>query len=521
MDWDAVVVGGGLGGLTAGALCATAGQRVLLVEKNETVGGAATCFTRGERRFEVSLHETTHPYSGADPKGRIFRALDLMEKVEFVPIPEYCRIKAPHLGLDLRLPHGLTPLQAALTESFPEQRRQIAAFLRQIDRTQEAIAFFVEKHDGAWWRGHLAELPLDLWAVMRDFRGTLSEVMQRYFGSTEALKLALTANLCYYTDDPDTFWWLAYAVAQGGFFKGGGYYIKGGSAALSGALADIITANGGTILTGMSASEILCDDDGAVCGLRLADGRAEVTSCLFGNASPHALAGMLPPEQAQALRDSFADRQPSISLFEASIALDRSGSALGIDTYSTAFLPDWMTNLSDFTQAAPILGDAPGGRLPPMIVVDYGQINSSLAENVPAPISITGIDRLENWHGLSDKDYRARKKAWLDALIARCDEAWPGFAAAVQSADLATARTMADFLGSPGGAVYGFAPRPPRFSMPGPRGQVRSNTPVPGLWLASAYAGFGGFTGAMGGGAMAALKALRDTGNAKVLENDS
>jgi phytoene dehydrogenase-like protein len=521
MAWDAIVVGGGLGGLTAGALCATAGQRVLLVEKNETVGGAATCFRRGERRFEVSLHETTHPDSGADPKGRIFRALDLMEKVEFVPIPEYCRVKAPHLGLDLRLPHGLAPLKEALTEAFPEQRKEIAAFLRQIGRTQEAISLFVERHDGAWWRANLAELPLDLWAVVRDFRGTLSEVMQRYFGSSEALKLALTANLFYYTDNPDTFWWLAYAVAQGGFFKGGGYYIKGGSVALSNALAGIITANGGTILTGIAAEEILCNEHGAVCGLRLADGRVETTSCLFGNASPHALAAMLPPEQARTLRDSFADRQPSISLFEASIALDRPGSALGIDTYSTAFLPDWMTNLSDFAHAAPILGQPPGGRLPPMIVVDYGQIESGLADEAPAPVSITGIDRLENWAGLSDEAYRARKRAWLDALIARCDAAWPGFAAAVASADLATARTMAQYLGSPGGAVYGFAPRPPRLSMPGPRGQVRSNTPVPGLWLASAYAGFGGYTGAMGGGAMAAQRALRSGGSAGVPEGGS
>ncbi len=78
---------------------------------------------------------------------------------------------------------------------------------------------------------------------------------------------------------------------------------------------------------------------------------------------------------------------------------------------------------------------------------------------------------------------------------------------------------MANYLGSPGGAVYGFAPRPPRLSMPGPHGQVRSNTPVPGLWLASAYAGFGGVTGAMGGGAMAAMKMLRDAGNAEVLES--
>ena len=42
-DYDAIVIGAGLGGLTAGALFAHAGHRVLIIEQNETFGGAASC----------------------------------------------------------------------------------------------------------------------------------------------------------------------------------------------------------------------------------------------------------------------------------------------------------------------------------------------------------------------------------------------------------------------------------------------------------------------------------------------
>ena len=41
-DWDAVIVGGGHNGLTAAAYLARAGQSVLVLERRERLGGAAT-----------------------------------------------------------------------------------------------------------------------------------------------------------------------------------------------------------------------------------------------------------------------------------------------------------------------------------------------------------------------------------------------------------------------------------------------------------------------------------------------
>src|SRR6185295_14588007 len=41
-DWDAIVVGGGHNGLTAAAYLARAGKSVLVLERRERLGGAAT-----------------------------------------------------------------------------------------------------------------------------------------------------------------------------------------------------------------------------------------------------------------------------------------------------------------------------------------------------------------------------------------------------------------------------------------------------------------------------------------------
>ena len=124
-------------------------------------------------------------------------------------------------------------------------------------------------------------------------------------------------------------------------------------------------------------------------------------------------------------------------------------------------------------------------------------------------MSIVGVDRLSNWEGLSDDDYRARKNIWLAAIIKHLDEEWPGFSNAVAQKEFATARTMHEYLNTPGDAIYGFAPNvPEKMPLSGP--PRTPQTSIKGLWLASAYAGFGGFTGAMGAGGEAAKAALHE-----------
>ena len=55
--FDAIVIGSGLGGLIAGALYARSGRRVLVLERNETFGGAAAVYKHGALTIEATLHE--------------------------------------------------------------------------------------------------------------------------------------------------------------------------------------------------------------------------------------------------------------------------------------------------------------------------------------------------------------------------------------------------------------------------------------------------------------------------------
>ena len=510
--FDAVVIGSGLGGLTAGALYARAGNRVLLLERNAVFGGAATTYRYGDMTVEGSLHETADPRKTLDPKGPVFEALDLYDVLEFAPAPDFYEVRSATLTAPFVLPHGFDDVEAALISRFPDQESNIKRFLRQIRRSLMALEYLRGPHDALWRLAHVSELPLDLWAVIRDFRSSLSEVLERYFGEDEAIKIALAANLPYYADDPDKLWWLTYAVAQGSYLNGGGVYIKGGSQRLCDRLVDIIREGNGVAISRCSVERLELNDDGAVarvCYNAAESGGQAIaeTPVVFANAAPHAIADLLPETMRRDFMTPYVDKPLSISLFSATFGLDRPPCELGITHYSTALIPDWMRALTDYRKSAALFEAAPGELMPAMVVVDYDQLDSGLTGDGLYPVSVVSPDRLANWEELDVETYRARKKAWGEAFRNRLDREWPGFAACVSETTISTARAMKDHLNTPGGAVYGFAMAPPRRGPISPPMQVE--TSIDGLWLASAFGGAGGFSGAMGCGAAAAKAALK------------
>ncbi len=510
-QFDAIVIGSGLGGLTAGAMYARAGKRVLLLERNAGFGGAASTYRHGAMTVEASLHETADPRRTIDPKGAVFEALDLYDEIELAPVPDFHEIRGPMLGEPFVLPHGFAAIEAALIARFPHQKKNAKRFLRHVRRSLRALDFVGGGHSALWRIANAADFPLELWAVMRDFRSSLSDVLQRHFGDDEAIKIALAANLPYFADDPDEFWWLGYAIAQGGFLQGGGNYIKGGSQRLSDRLAEIIREENGVTKTRCTVYGVDVDPDGAVSQVRYEDSesggsKTAEAAVVFANAAPHVVAEMLPEESREGFAESYRDKPLSISLLSATFGLSRPPAELGVTHYSTVLVPEWVRALSDYKKSVEILAEAPGDKMPVLTVVDYNQIDSDIREDGLYAVNVVCVDSTENWEGLDAGAYEARREAWRAAILARLDQEWPGFEAAALSSTVATARSMQRHLNTPGGAIYGFALRPPRSGPIRPPRQVETN--IDGLWLASAFGGGGGFTGSMACGAAAARGAL-------------
>ncbi len=518
-NFDAIVIGSGLGGLTAGALYARAGHRVLLLERNQQFGGAATTYQHAGLTIESSLHETTSPQDTKDPKSQIFQALDIMDDIEFVPVGNFYEVRSPLLGEPFTLPHGLHSAEQVLIKRFPQHTKSIRELFRRLSDIRETMGMFMEKHDGLWWFLHAPSLPLRLWSALRDSRNSLSTVFQRLFDGDEAIKIALAANLIYYADDPDQLWWLAYAVAQSGYIAGGGYYIRGGSQTLSDQLVKIIEDEGGVAQSGRTVTRVLLDKHGRASGVEHeatngGETQSDHAPVLFGNAAPHVLANALPSDVRETFMAPYNDKPVSISLFSIALGLKFRPSEFGVTSYSTFILPDWMTTLGSKRENARLLSEPPRQRIPSIAFVDYSVIDSGLNIEAPYLASITGVDRMENWTGISKAQYDQRRTEWMEAILSMLDKEFPGISAAVVHKEMATASTMQKYLNTPNGALYGFAPRPPEhFPLKGP--EHTPKTTIEGLWLASAFAGSGGYTGAMMSGAIAAKMALTHTNRSR------
>ena len=519
-SFDAVVIGSGLGGLTAGALLAKAGYSVCLLERNTSLGGAASCYRVGTLTIEAALHETADPRDPREVKHGILKRLDLLDKFEWLPVGGLYTIQGGPIGEPFSLPHGFAEARAALSERFPAAKKPIGRVLGKMEGLYNTVGRLSEARENHSIGGLLGALT-GSYPIVSGWHSSLDDVFGEEFGGDEAVKLGLAANLPYYSADPKKLWWLFYAIAQSGYLGSGGVYVKGGSRTLGAKLGGAIKRAGGTVLFGAAATAIEVNSEGAACAVVTA-AKGEKPSQRFearvvlAAPAPQAIARMLPEEAALRFQAAFEGRPLSTSLFSAHFGLKVNPAQFGLKDYSTILLPSWMTSLSDYPRSSALLGANPNGKLPMLTIANYGAIDSGLDDSGgPTLVSVVGVDEISNWRGLLKEDEAARRNAWLDAILGELERHYPGFAGAVGEKTFMSASSMERYLGTPGGAIYGFDPIPPT----GPvwKGMPRTpKTPIDGLFLASSWGGSGGFSGAMASGAdaagLAAAALLRKAG---------
>jgi all-trans-retinol 13,14-reductase len=501
--WDAIVIGSGLGGLSAAAAFANRGKRVLVLERLANFGGAATVYRHGALTMEASLHETDG--DTVFGPGGVFARLGLTGAVEAIPTDVFYEARGGPLAAPVQIPAGLDKAHASLSRALPEASAALDAYFRELKHLYRTLHDLEDMGSrgpsvllGMLFSGRLFEL-------IGDARRTVAERFDAVFGETETAKFALGAPIAYFDDDPSKLSFLLFAGVWSRYVESGSYYFKGGSWALSFALLKRVKENGGDARHHCSVISVLLDAKGRAAGVtyedRAGDRFEALAPVIFAGAAPAALAEMLPEDKRESFAHQFAKFEPSISLFNISLGLSRPAAEFGVSAYSTFIYPDSMTRYEDFPQAAAIFGQDPSGAMPPYVIADYGRLDAGLRQPPdPYLVSLCGVDRLAWWDGLDEADETARRKRWIDALVADVDRRYPGFAGAVSQAEIATARTMKTRLGTPSGEVYGFRPTSSRLFGWRPS----AATSIEGLWISSAYTVSGGYSGAMHGGLMAA-----------------
>jgi phytoene dehydrogenase-like protein len=505
--YDVVVIGAGLGGLTAGAILAREGRKVLVIERSNSVGGAASSYKSGELFVEGSLHETSDPQHPRDPKHDVLTRAGVIDKVTWVPAGAFYQARGGPIGQPFLMPDNFEAARQALSARFPEARRGIDQLLGEMQLIVTAAATV--------WQGkdtpeEPTETLLKLVPDTGDWTLSLSQKLDRVFGDNEAIKCVLAANLSYFHDDPTTLWWIYFAFAQGSYLQSGGRYVQGGSQRLSSALARAIMGAGGKVLLRRVVSGIALAGNAKTVTHTARDGSDPQTAegvRIIGNAAPAALAPLMPADAAEQLRNGYARQKPAASLFALTLGLSKPPREFGVSAYSTQVLPPWMRRFADYGQGAALMAEEPVERMPPMSVVDYAAIESG----VPTPpyvLSVLGPDLLSNWDSSDMDAYRDKRGRWQAAIIGYLSSLYPGLGDAVVASSFNSALSVRQYLNAPDGAVYGFAPTPPDSTSDNPFRSPR--TAIPGFYLSSAYAGFGGYTGVIQSAGVCADMILRE-----------
>src|SRR5215213_2024209 len=136
MTYEVVVVGGGIGGLTAAALLAARGVSVCLLERASRVGGCAANFSHFGHDFETGAGL----YACWGPGGlhaRVFAELPVGPPESRASAPAYT-VRLPG-GADVRVGGTTEEFHAALRDSFPECAERAVKFYREAAEIGEAL----------------------------------------------------------------------------------------------------------------------------------------------------------------------------------------------------------------------------------------------------------------------------------------------------------------------------------------------------------------------------------------------
>ena len=477
MRYDIIIIGAGLGGLTAGAKLAREGKKVLLIEQHSKPGGYATTFQRRNYTLEAGLHEMDGP-SSRDMKTRIFNELEVFEKVRFIKVPEFYHFVNDRLKITIQ--HDPADVIKRLSEIFPEELKGIEAYFNQVLNPKKR---------------NIGNEPV------KDI--SLGEFLDSIISNDE-LKLVLLGNLGYFHDDPYSISLSYYSVAQGSYYTGGASFIRGGSQVLSDHLSGYITSHGGKVILNNVVTGILVEENrpsGVTYKTKRGSSPVLMTAyadeIIAGNALPN-VADLLPPEFGIGLKKEIKNQKPGASLLTIYFGFKSNLEKIGSRHYST-FIFD-----SSVTKQADILKNNRGDfKNRSFTFLDYGRIDSGLTSDKSSVGVICCIDYLSGWEMLSNKKYKARKEEVARIFVERLENFMPGISDEIDYCEVGTPATLKRYTLNPGGAVYGFAQTPGK-------PVIDTSKIFDNLHFASAWGKTGGgFSGSIYSGYLCAHNILR------------
>ncbi len=442
MKYDAIIIGGGLSGLTAGSLLAKRGLCVAVVEKSYNPGGSCGIFRRGD----VTFDQGAAMLYGFGEKGFnahrfVFNCLE--EPIDVIRHDLlYC---VNFKGKKIRFWADVDQFANELADVFPSEKENIHRFYRDMMTIYRHVMVespgynTADETDGKTALKSMLKHPISYIRFLGYLNRSAKELLQKYFSDPEIFKFfdKLTSTYCYATVEE------APAVLAAVMFVdnhvGGSYYPAGSTLFVPGKLEKVIEAHGGDMFLQREVVSILFQG-GKPAGVKLDDGRELFAPDIIYSGTVWNLYGKLIDRRySTEQRRKWAKKQvptyPSVVLYA---VVDRD--VIPKDTAPIEMLVGNPDKLDESEVTAYILSidDKTLCKEDEHTVVAIGPTFENWDTNIPNKV-----------------EYQKKKQKEQLRLISVLEKKFPGFEKGVRYAEVATPKTIDRYNMKNGGAVAG------------------------------------------------------------------